>query len=59
MINLLGISYSRLFYTFLLLDIIERSIILQTVTYAIKINLQTLGMTGYLGLIIMFIYVFK
>ena len=57
LLTLLGVFYNRVFYIFLTLDIIERSLILQNIINAVKINLGTLGMTSILGLVIMFIYV--
>ena len=56
-VTILGIVVNRLFFTLLLLDIIERSQILQNVIKAVSMNAYQLFMTGLLGLVIMFIYV--
>ena len=55
-VTILGIVFHRLFFTILLLDIIERSLVLQNVIKSISINQAQLIMTGLLGLVIMFIY---
>ena len=52
----LAIFYNRIFYSFMLLDIIERSQILQNIIKAITTNIKQLCMTGLLGLVIMYIY---
>ena len=55
--TILGIFANRIFYSFLLLDIIQRSTILQNIIAAITTNINQLGMTGLLGLVVMFIFV--
>ena len=52
----LGIYYNRVFYSFMLLDIIERSQILQNIIKAITSDIKQLCMTVLLGLVIMYIY---
>ena len=52
----LGITISPIFNSLLLLDIIDRSVILQNVIKSITINSPQLVMTGILGVIVMFIY---
>lgn len=51
-----GIYFSRLCFCILLLDIIDRSIILKNVIKSITVNFRQLGMTGILGVVIIFIY---
>ena len=52
----LGIFVSPIFNCILLLDIIDRSVILTNVIKSITINWPQLVMTGILGVIVMFIY---
>lgn len=52
----LGLTVSKIYNSLLLIDIIDRSAILQNVVKAITINWPQLFMTGVLGIIVMFIY---
>lgn len=52
----LGVFISPIFNSLLLLDIVDRSVILQNVVKSTTINWPQLAMTGILGVIVMFIY---
>ncbi|CAD8120276.1 unnamed protein product [Paramecium sonneborni] len=55
-INLLGLLYNKLFYGFLLLDIIDHSQVLRNVIKSISLNYKQLLMTALLGVLIMYLY---
>ena len=52
----LGLYVNYIFFSFLLLEIIDRSAVLQNIITAIKSNAKTLSLTMTLGTIIMFNY---
>jgi hypothetical protein len=53
---ILGVALSKIFFTFLLLDIIDRSIILNNVIKSVTLNYRQLLMTLVLGIMIMYVY---
>nr|CAR82067.1 TPA: calcium release channel IV1b [Paramecium tetraurelia] len=55
-VNLLGLLYNKLFYGFLLLDIIDHSQVLRNVIKSISLNYKQLLMTALLGVLIMYLY---
>ncbi|CAD8112241.1 unnamed protein product [Paramecium sonneborni] len=55
-VNLLGLLYNKLFYGFLLLDIIDHSQVLRNVIKSISLNYKQLLMTVLLGVLIMYLY---
>jgi hypothetical protein len=54
--SVLGIAVSRVFFTFILLDIIDRSPILRNVVKSVSLNYVQLLMTFLLGAVIIYIY---
>ncbi|EGR33950.1 inositol -triphosphate type 1 isoform 3, putative, partial [Ichthyophthirius multifiliis] len=54
--SVLGISSSPLFFCLLLLDIIDRSVVLRNVIKSITLNSVSLIMTAILGIVIVYIY---
>lgn len=55
-ISLLGKLSTDIYYSFHLLDVINRSPVLQNVMKAVTQNLQQVGMTGMLMMILVYIY---
>lgn len=55
-VTLVALTYSRIFYCFLLLDIIDRSQILRNVIRSITQNSTQLIMTGILAVTVIYIY---
>ena len=53
---ILGTSFSKIFFSFLLLDLIDRSHILNNVVKSVTVNYKQLLMTVVLGVLIMYIY---
>ena len=54
--TVLGLTVQKVFYILLLLDIVDRSIVLQNVTRSITVNAKQLLMTALLGIVIVLIY---
>jgi len=52
----LGLFISKLFYGFLLLDIIDHSVVLKNVIKSITLNYKQLVMTTILGIMILYLY---
>ncbi|EGR33363.1 hypothetical protein IMG5_055060 [Ichthyophthirius multifiliis] len=55
-LSILGFSVSKIFYCFLLLDIIDRSSVLKNIIKSITINSKQLMLLIILGIILLFIY---
>ena len=55
-ISVLGLTTSKVFYSFLLLDIIDRSTVLRNVIRSITQNSTQLIMTAILGIVLLYIY---
>jgi len=53
---ILGTTYSKVFFGFLLFDLIDRSVILNNVIQAVTVNYKQLLMTAVLGILIMYVY---
>jgi len=53
---ILGTSYSKVFFGFLLFDLIDRSVILNNVIKSVTVNYKQLLMTAVLGILIMYVY---
>ena len=56
LLAILGTFYSKVFFSFLLLDLIDRSVILNNVIKAITANYKQLLMTAFMGLMLIYIY---
>ena len=54
--SFLGTFYSIIFFAFLLLDLIDRSVILNNVVKSVTLNYKQLLMTFALGVLLMYIY---
>jgi hypothetical protein len=54
--SILGLFFNPIYYSFLLLDIIERFEVLKNVVRAITENSDQLIMTGILGIVLIYIY---